>query len=151
MWKEFKTFAVKGNVLDMAIGIVIGAAFGTIVKSLVSDIITPPLGLLLGNVDFTNLFIVVKSGPEIMAPYVSLEAAQKAGAITINYGVFINAVISFLIVAFSIFLVIRSFSKLKKKEDAPSAEPTTKDCPYCFSSIPIKATKCAHCTSVLTA
>ncbi|MDO8549507.1 MAG: large conductance mechanosensitive channel protein MscL [Ignavibacteria bacterium] len=150
MWKEFKEFAVKGNVLDMAVGIIIGAAFGTIVQSLVKDVIMPPIGLLLGNVDFSNLFIVLKSGPEIPEPYASVDAAQKAGAVTINYGLFINAVISFLIVAFAVFLIIRTFNKLKKKEEAPAATPTEKECPYCFSKIPLKAIKCAHCTSVLS-
>ncbi len=152
MLKEFKEFAVKGNVLDMAVGIIIGAAFGTIVQSLVKDIIMPPIGMLLGNVDFSNLFIVLKSGTEVAGPYVSVEAAQKAGAVTINYGVFINAVISFLIVAFAVFLIIRMFNRLKRKEETPAAvAPTEKACPYCLSKIPIKATKCAHCTSALTA
>jgi large conductance mechanosensitive channel len=149
MWKEFKQFAVKGNVLDMAVGIIIGAAFGTIVKSFVSDIIMPPIGLALGNVDFSNLFVVLKSGLGVMPPYASLEAAQKAGAVTINYGIFINVLISFLIIAFAVFMIVKSFNNLKKKEEVPPAEPTTKECPYCLSSIPIKATKCAHCTSAL--
>jgi large conductance mechanosensitive channel len=151
MWKEFKQFAVKGNVLDMAIGIIIGAAFGTIVKSFVSDIIMPPIGMALGNVDFANLFIVLKPGLEVIPPYISLEAAQKAGAVTINYGIFINALISFLIIAFAVFMIVKSFNNLKKKEEAPPAELTTKECPYCLSSVPIKATKCAHCTSALSA
>jgi len=143
MLKEFKEFAMRGNVVDMAVGIIIGAAFGTIVKSLVADIIMPPIGLLLGNVDFTNLFIVLKQGA-VAGPYANLAAAQEAGAVTINYGVFINTVISFLIVAFAIFLLIRSINQLKKKE-APPAEPTTKECPECLSVIPIKAVRCAHC------
>ena len=151
MWKEFKQFAVKGNVLDMAVGIIIGAAFGTIVKSLVSDIIMPPIGLALGNVDFSNLFVVLKPGLEVMPPYASLDLAEKAGAVTINYGVFLNAVISFLIVAFAVFMIVKSFNNFKKKEEAPPAEPTTKNCPYCLSTIPIKATKCAHCTSAVSA
>jgi len=150
MWKEFREFAVKGNVLDMAVGIIIGAAFGTIVQSFVKDVIMPPIGLLLGNVDFANLFIVLKSGAEISAPYASVDAAQKAGAVTINYGLFLNAVISFLIVAFAVFMIVKTFSKLKKKEEATVSAPNTKDCPYCFSTIPIKATKCGHCTSLLT-
>jgi len=151
MWKEFKEFAVKGNVLDMAIGIIIGAAFGTIVQSLVRDVIMPPIGFLLGNVDFSNLFILLKSGLEIPGPYSSVDAAQKAGAVTINYGLFINAVISFLIVAFAVFLIVKMFNKLKRKEEAlPPASPTEKDCPFCFSKIPVKAVKCAHCTSALS-
>ena len=149
MLKEFKEFAMRGNVIDMAVGIVIGAAFGTIVKSLVSDIIMPPIGLLLGKVDFANLFTVLKEGAAVAGPYASLADAQAAGAVTINYGVFINTLISFIIIAFAIFMVIRSMNKLKKKEEASPAEPTTKDCPYCLTSIPIKATRCPHCTSKL--
>ena len=123
MFKEFKEFAMRGNVVDMAVGIIIGAAFGTIVKSLVADIIMPPIGLLLGNVDFTNLFVVLKEGAT-MGPYANLAAAQEAGAVTLNYGVFINTIISFLIVAFAIFILIRNLNKLKKKEEeAPPAPP----------------------------
>jgi len=151
MFKEFKEFIMRGNVVDMAVGIIIGAAFGTIVKSLVSDIIMPPIGLLLGNVDFANLFTVLKEGTTAAGPYASLADAQAAGAVTINYGVFINTIISFIIVAFAIFLLIRKINALKKKEEAPPAEPTTKDCPYCLTSIPIKATRCPHCTSKLMA
>ena len=149
MWKEFKEFAIKGNVIDMAVGIIIGAAFGTIVKSLVADVIMPPIGLLLGNVDFTNLFVVIKQGAAAAGPYASLEAAQKAGAVTINYGTFINTVISFLIVAFCVFILVKNINVLKRKEEAPPAEPTTKECPFCLSTIPIKATRCAFCTSEL--
>jgi large conductance mechanosensitive channel len=148
MMKEFKTFAVKGNVVDMAVGIIIGAAFGTIVKSLVADVIMPPIGLLLGNVDFTNLFIVLKQGA-MAGPYETLAAASEAGAVTLNYGMFINTIVSFLIVAFAIFILIRNINKLKKQEEAPPAVPTTKDCPVCFSTIPIKATRCPMCTSEL--
>ena len=148
MFKEFKEFAMRGNVLDMAVGIVIGTAFGTIVKSLVSDIIMPPIGLLLGKVDFTNLFAVLKTGTKAAAPYTSLTEAQAAGAVTINYGMFINTIINFIIVALAIFMVIRSMNKFKKPEAIP-AEPTTKDCPYCLISVPIKATLCPHCTSEL--
>ena len=151
MFKEFKEFAMRGNVIDMAVGIVIGAAFGTIVKSLVSDIIMPPIGLLLGKVDFANLFAVLKQGETAAGPYASLVDAQAAGAVTINYGVFINTLISFLVIAFAIFIVIRNMNKLKKNEEAPPAEPTTKDCPYCLTSIPIKATRCPNCTSQLAA
>jgi large conductance mechanosensitive channel len=150
MWKEFKEFAMKGNVIDMAVGIIIGAAFGTIVKSLVSDVIMPPIGLLLGNVDFSNLFLVLKEGAAVAGPYATIEVAQKAGAVTLNYGVFINTVISFLIVAFAIFMVIKSMNKMKRKEaEIPPEAPTTKDCPYCLEKIPIKATRCSHCTSEL--
>ena len=147
MVKEFKEFAVKGNVIDMAVGIIIGAAFGTIVKSLVADVIMPPIGLLLGNVDFSNLFIVLKEGTAA-GPLLTLVDAQKAGAVTINYGLFLNTIISFLIVSFAIFLVIRGINKLKRQEEA---KPTTKDCPLCLSSIPVKATRCAHCAADLKA
>jgi large conductance mechanosensitive channel len=149
MLKEFKEFAMRGNVVDMAVGIIIGAAFGTIVKSLVSDVIMPPIGLLLGNVDFSNLFILLKHGAEVAGPYASLADAQAAGAVTLNYGTFINTIISFLIVAFAVFMLIRSINKLKRKEEAPPAEPTTKECPHCFSTIPIKASRCPMCTSEL--
>jgi large conductance mechanosensitive channel len=149
MLKEFKKFVMRGNVVDMAVGIVIGAAFGTIVKSLVTDIIMPPIGLLLGNVDFANLFTVLKEGATAAGPYASLADAQAAGAVTINYGLFINTIISFIIVAFAIFILIRKINALKKKEEAPPAVPTTKDCPYCLTSIPIKATRCPNCTSEL--
>jgi large conductance mechanosensitive channel len=136
-------------VIDMAVGIIIGAAFGTIVKSLVDDIIMPPIGMLLGNVDFANLFISLKAGSPA-GPYASLADAKTAGAVTINYGVFINAIISFLIVAFVVFLLIRSMNRMKKEEEAPPAEPTTKECPYCLSTVPIKASRCAYCTSELS-
>jgi large conductance mechanosensitive channel len=149
MFKEFKEFSLRGNVVDMAVGIVIGAAFGTIIKSLVADIIMPPIGLLLGNVDFTNLFILLKPGNP-SGPYLALAEAQKAGAVTLNYGAFINTIISFIIIAFAIFFLIRSLNRLKKAEPAPAA-PATKDCPYCLSAVPVKATRCAHCTSELKA
>ncbi|NIQ92621.1 MAG: large conductance mechanosensitive channel protein MscL [Deltaproteobacteria bacterium] len=150
MLKEFKEFAMRGNVVDMAVGIIIGAAFGTIVKSLVADIIMPPIGLLLGNVDFSNLFIVLKQGATA-GPFATIAEAQKAGAVTINYGIFANTIISFLIVAFAVFLLIRAINKLQREEEAPPEEPTTKDCPHCLSTIPIKATRCGHCTSELSA
>ncbi len=137
---------MRGNVVDMAVGIIIGAAFGTIVKSLVADVIMPPIGLLLGGIDFTNLFMVLKEGATA-GPYETLDLAKEAGAVTLNLGVFINTIISFIIVAFAVFLVIRNLNKMKKKEEAPPAEPTTKDCPHCFSTISIKAKKCAFCTS----
>ena len=148
MFKEFKEFAMRGNVVDMAVGIIIGAAFGTIVKSLVSDIIMPPIGMLLGNVDFSNLFVVLKQGATA-GPYASLADAQTAGAVSINYGAFINTVISFIIVAFAVFLVIRSINRMKRKKEEPAAEPTTKNCSFCQSVIPIKATRCPFCTSQL--
>lgn len=150
MFKEFKEFAMRGSVVDMAVGIIIGAAFGTIIKSLVSDVIMPPIGLLLGNVDFANLFVVLKEGATA-GPYAALADAKEAGAVSMNYGVFINTIISFIIVAFVVFLLIRSINKAKRKQEAPPAEPTTKECPHCFSTIPIKATRCAYCTSELKA
>ncbi len=151
MLKEFKEFAMRGNVMDMAVGIIIGAAFGAIVTSLVGDVIMPPIGLLLGNVDFSNLFVVLKDGATIAGPYHALADAKAAGAVTINYGMFINHVISFIIVAFAVFMIIRAMNRLQRKQEAAPAEPTTKDCPYCLSAVPIKATKCAHCTSELKA
>jgi large conductance mechanosensitive channel len=150
MLKEFKEFAMRGNVVDMAVGIIIGAAFGSIVKSLVADVIMPPIGLLLGNVDFSNLFIVLKEG-SVAGPFASLAEAQKAGAVTMNYGLFANTVISFIIVAFAVFMLIRALNKLQREEEAPPEEPTTKECPHCLSTVPIKATRCGHCTSELTA
>lgn len=146
MVDEFKKFILRGNVLDMAVGIIIGAAFGTIITSLVADVIMPPIGLLLGNVDFSNLIIVLKDGATAAAPYASLTAAKQAGAVTMNIGVFINTIISFLIVALAIFLLIRSVNKLHQKQ---AEAPTTQDCPYCLMSIPIKATRCGHCTADL--
>jgi len=149
MLKEFKEFAMRGNVVDMAVGIIIGAAFGTIVNSLVADVIMPPIGLLFGNIDFSNLFVVLKQGPKAAGPYESLATAKAAGAVTINYGFFINTVISFLVVAFAVFLLIRGINQMKRQEAVPPPVPTTKDCPYCLSTIPIKATRCGHCTSEL--
>jgi len=148
MLKEFKEFAMRGNVVDMAVGIIIGAAFGTIVKSLVDDVIMPPIGLLLGNVDFSNLFVTLKQGATA-GPYLTLADAKKAGAVILSYGSFFNTIISFVIVAFSVFLLVRGMNKLKRQEEAPPATPTTKECPHCLSTIPIKATRCAHCTSNL--
>lgn len=148
MFKEFKEFAMKGNMVDMAVGIIVGAAFGSIITSLVADIIMPPIGLLFGNVDFANLFILLKEG-KVPGPYGSLAAAKAAGAVTLNIGVFVNTIISFLIIAFSIFFVIRNINKLKRQGEAPPAVPTTKECPHCLSVIPIKATRCAHCTAEL--
>lgn len=142
MWKEFKEFAMRGNVIDLAIGVIIGGAFGKIVSSFVADVIMPLIGLLLGKVSFENLFVSL-SGVE----YASLAAAQEAGAPTLNYGIFIQAIIDFLIIAFIIFLVVKGINKLQKP--APEAAPTTKKCPYCFSDIPIEATRCPNCTSQL--
>jgi len=150
MVKEFKEFAMRGNVVDMAVGIIIGGAFGTIVKSLVADVIMPPIGLALGNVDFSDLFVILKEGATA-APYRTLADAQKAGAVTLNFGLFVNAVISFLIVAFAVFLLIRAINRMKRQEEAPAAEPTTRDCPFCLTAIPIKASRCAHCTSEVPA
>jgi large conductance mechanosensitive channel len=150
MFKEFKEFAMRGSVVDMAVGIVIGAAFGTIVKSFVDDILMPPIGLLLGNVDFSNLFIVLKEGTKGAGPYASLAAAKAAGAVTFNWGMFINTIISFLIIAFAVFLVIKGINRMKQEEEAPPTEPTTKECPFCFTAIPIQASRCPHCTSQLS-
>jgi len=146
--KEFKEFVMKGNVLDMAVGIIIGAAFGTIVSSFVADVIMPPIGLLLGNVDFSNLFLVLKEG-KVTGPYASLAASKAAGAVSINIGVFINTVINFIIVAIAIFLLIQNVNRMKRKEEAPPSVPTTKECPHCFTTISVKATRCPHCTSEL--
>ena len=150
MLKEFREFAMRGNVVDMAVGIIIGAAFGSIVSSLVADIIMPPIGLVLGNVDFANLFLTLKEG-ELAGPYAALAEAQAAGAITINYGLFINTIISFLIIAFAVFLLIRGVNRLQEEEPAPPDEPTTKDCPFCFSKIALSASRCPNCTSQLEA
>ncbi|MDP3063038.1 MAG: large-conductance mechanosensitive channel protein MscL [Chloroflexota bacterium] len=146
--REFREFTVRGNVIDMAVGIIIGAAFGTIVKSLVSDVIMPPIGLALGGVDFANLFVVLKDG-KIPGPYAALTDAQAAGAVSINYGAFLNTVISFVIVAFAVFILVRYMNKLKRRSEAPPPTPTQKQCPYCLSNIPIKAIRCAYCTSEL--
>lgn len=147
MLKEFKAFILRGNVLDLAVGIVIGAAFAAIVNSFVKDILMPPIGLLLGGADFTNYFIVLK-GPA-GATYATLDAAQKAGAVTWNYGLFINAIINFLIITAALFVIIKAYNQLKK---APAPAPAnTKECPFCASTIPLKATRCPHCTSELKA
>jgi large conductance mechanosensitive channel len=150
MVKEFKEFIMRGNVMDMAVGIIIGAAFGGIVKSLVDDVIMPPIGLLLGKVDFANLFAVLKQGA-VPGPYASVAAAKAGGAVTLNFGLFINTIINFLIVGFAIFMVVKGINKLRRPQPAPAAAPTTKDCPHCFTAIPIKATRCPNCTSELKA
>lgn len=145
MLQEFKKFAMRGNAIDLAVGFIMGGAFGAIVNSLVNDIIMPPIGLLLGKVDFSNLFINLSG-----TAYATLDEAKKAGAATINYGLFINTLVNFLIVSFALFLVVRQVNRWTAKP-APAAEPTTKECPYCYSEIPIKATRCPHCTSQLEA
>lgn len=150
MLEDFKKFVMRGNVVDMAVGIIIGAAFGTIVKSFVSDVIMPPVGLLLGGVDFSNLFVVLSDG-STAGPYASLAAAGEAGAVTLNYGLFINTVISFLIVALAVFMAIRGLNKMKREEEAPPEDPTTKDCRFCATAIPIMAIRCPNCTAGLGA
>ncbi len=147
MFKEFKLFVMRGNVLDLAVGIIIGGAFGTIVKSLVDDVIMPPIGLALGNVDFSDLFLLLQPGPKAAAPYATLAEAQAAGAVTVNYGLFVNAVITFLIVALAVFLLVRAANRIRPVETP--ADPATKDCPFCRMSIPIGATRCPQCTSEL--
>ncbi len=146
MLKEFKEFAIKGNVVDMAVGIIIGAAFGGIVSSLVNDVIMPPIGWILGNVDFSNFFLILKEG-KTPGPYPTPALAKAAGAVTLNYGIFINTVINFFIVAFAIFFLIRSINRFRREREVPA--PTTKECPYCYLSIPIKALRCPNCTSDL--
>ncbi len=146
MLKEFKEFALRGNVVDMAVGIIIGAAFGKLVSLLVSDVVMPPIGLLLGKVDFSNLYINL-SGAE----YASLTDAKAAGAATINYGLFLNSVIDFVVVAFAVFLLVRQVNRLRRREEAAPPPPSTKECAYCLSAVPLKATRCPHCTSELSA
>jgi large conductance mechanosensitive channel len=144
MLKEFRSFIARGNVIDLAVGIIIGAAFGTVVKSMVDDIVMPPIGMLTRGVDFSNLFIDLAGGQ-----HASLAAAKQAGAPTVNYGVFLNNLISFLIVAFCVFLIVQGYERLRARDVAP--EPTQRDCPYCRMRIPKPAVRCAHCTSELTA
>jgi len=149
MLKEFKAFAMRGNVLDLAVGIIIGAAFGSIVKSLVEDVIMPPIGLVLGNVDFSNLFVVLQEGAKAAGPYATLADAKAAGAVTVNLGLFLNSVLLFLITAFAVFLIVRAANRMKPVE--ANAAPSTKDCPYCRMPIPVGATRCPECTSELRA
>ena len=144
MLKEFREFALRGNAVDLAIGVIIGAAFGGIVTSLVNDILMPPIGKALGGVDFSNFFLVLGAGQ-----FPSLKAAKDAGAATINYGVFLNTVINFIIIAIALFAVVKGVNRLKREEPAPAAAPTTKDCPFCATAIPLRATRCPHCTSGL--
>ena len=149
MVKEFKEFAVKGNVVDMAVGIIIGGAFGTVVKSFVDDVMMPPLGMAVGNIDFQDIMVVLKQG-EAPGPYETLAAAREAGAVTLNLGMFINAAVSFTIVAFAVFLLVKGINRLKRAEEAaPEPPPNSKDCPFCVSSIPLKAKRCPLCTSEL--
>ncbi|MDQ3198125.1 MAG: large conductance mechanosensitive channel protein MscL [Verrucomicrobiota bacterium] len=147
MWKEFKEFAVKGNAIDLAVGVIIGAAFGGIVASLVKDLLMPPLALMTGGLDFSNKFIVLTAGTNGATDFATPAAAEAAKAITLNYGNFITVLINFIIVAFCIFLVVRAMNKLKRP--APETEPTSKDCPACAMTIPVKATRCPHCTTEL--
>ena len=149
MLKEFKAFIMRGNVLDLAVGFIMGGAFGTIVKSLVDDVIMPPIGLALGNLDFTNLFVLLKPGEKAPPPYTTIAQAHDAGAVTVNYGQFINNVITFIIIAFAVFLIVRAANRLKPTD--ASGAPTTKDCPYCRMAIPVGATRCPHCTTELRA
>ena len=151
MIKEFKEFIMRGNVMDMAVGIIIGAAFGGIVKSLVDDVIMPPMGLLLGKVDFANLFVVLKESAKTPGPYASVAAAKAAGATTLNFGLFVNTIINFVIVGFAIFVMVKGVNQLRRPKSVPAGEPTTKNCPFCYSLIPIKATRCPNCTSELKA
>ena len=144
MLKEFKKFAMRGNVVDMAIGVIIGGAFGKIITSLINDVIMPPIGMLLGQVNFADLFLDLSG-----KGYPSLAAAQEAGAATINYGLFLNTILDFIVVALVIFLLVRQINRMQKQEETPPAAPTTKKCPYCFTEIPIEATRCPHCTSEL--
>ncbi len=146
---EFKKFIMRGNVIDMAVGIILGGAFTKIVNSMVADVLMPPLGLLLGKVDFSNWFVVIKAGKDGMRDFATMAAAQEAGATTLNLGLFLNAVISFVIVAFCVFLLIKGINKINAPKPVPAAAPTTKKCPFCCSEIAIEATRCPHCTSEL--
>ena len=149
MGKDFKDFILRGNVVDLAVGVIIGAAFGTIVTSLVNDIVMPPIGLLLGNVDFSDLFLALKDGVKAAGPYATLADAQAAGAVTINYGLFITKLVSFLIVAFVVFAMVKAVGRMRREDKVPETAPTTKECPHCASVIPLKATRCPNCTSQL--
>jgi large conductance mechanosensitive channel len=150
MLQDFKAFVLRGNVIDMAVGIIVGVAFGLVVNSLVKDVIMPPIGFALGNVDFSNLYVLLKEGATSPGPYASLAAAQQAGAVTLNYGVFINAIINLLIIAAAVFfLIVRPIARLQARKKAEAPAPTTKECPYCFTAIPIKASRCPNCTSAL--
>lgn len=147
--KDFKEFALRGNVIDLAVGIIMGAAFGAVVKSVVDDVIMPPIGLLLGGVDFANLFVLLKAGSP-PPPYPSLADARAASAVTLNYGLLVNALVNFLAISGAMFLLVRGLNRLKREEQEAPAEPTTKECPFCFSSISIRALRCPYCTSRLS-
>lgn len=149
IFNEFKTFVMRGNVLDLAVGVIIGSSFGAIITSLVKDILMPPIGVLLGNVDFVNLFLQLNPKKVPLAPGTTLAEAQEAGAVTWNYGAFINVVITFLIIALVVFFVVKLVNKLQKSKDEAPAEPTENDCPFCCTTIPVNATRCPHCTSKL--
>jgi large conductance mechanosensitive channel len=151
MWKDFKAFIMRGNVVDLAVGVIIGAAFGAIVKSLVDDVIMPPIGLATGGLDFSNKFVVLKEGAKAAAPYLSIADAKSAGAVTLNYGLFVNNIITFLIIAMAVFLLVRAVAKLHLEAPAGAPLPTTKACPYCATQIPIPAKRCPNCTSQLAA
>jgi large conductance mechanosensitive channel len=148
MIEEFKKFIMRGNVIDLAVGVVIGAAFGSVVTSFTNNILMPPIGLLLGSVDFANIFVVLKAG-DPAGPYNTLAAAQEAGAVTMNFGLFINVIIAFLITALVIFFLIKAVNRLQPADEEAPPAPTTKPCPYCYTDIPIPATRCPHCTSEL--
>jgi large conductance mechanosensitive channel len=148
MFKEFREFILRGNVIDLAVGVIVGGMFNRVIQSLVNDILMPPIGLLLGRVDFANLFLLLKGG-DPAGPYATLADAQAAGAVAISYGVFINAVISLIITGFAVFLVVRGINRMRRQKEAPPAEPTTKTCPHCQTTIPIGATRCPNCTSQL--
>lgn len=147
--KEFKEFAVKGNAVDLAVGIIVGGAFGTLVKSLVDDVIMPPIGLLIGKVDFSNLYILLEDGPKQGAPYASLNAAKQAGAVTLNLGLFLNTVVSFTIMAFAVFMLVKFYNELRGNS-VPEPEANEKVCPFCATNIPVNASRCPHCTSEIT-
>ena len=148
LFNEFKEFISRGNVVDLAVGFIIGTAFGAIVKSLVADIIMPPIGLALGKVDFSNLFAVLKEGDK-PGPYYTIASAQESGAVTLNYGMFINNIVTFLIIALAVFMLVKVINQLQRKKEVPPPAPTTKNCPFCFTAIPIKAIRCPNCTSEL--
>ena len=149
MWRDFKAFVMRGNVIDLAVGVIIGVAFGAVVKSLVDDVIMPPIGLATGGIDFSSLYILLKPGTKAPPPYASLADAKSAGAVTINYGAFINTVLTFLIVALAVFLLVRAVNRLYRRPPPPT--PNTKPCPFCTMTIPIAATRCPNCTSQLAA
>lgn len=147
MLKEFREFAMRGSVVDMAVGVIVGAAFGAVAKSLVDDVLMPPIGLLLGGTDFSNLFVVLKEGAANAGPYLKLADAKAAGAVTLNYGLLVNTIVSFLVVAFAVFMVVRGINRMRQEGKAAPAAAPTKECPYCASPIPIRALRCPHCTS----